>query len=61
MESLGYAEENEAKEHLATVDGGGDETGRFQLAAVGEIVTRQRKKERLPEGRVSPPPPPPAE
>ena len=60
MEPVGYAEEKEAKEHLATVDGGGDERGRFQLATVGEIVTRQRKMERLPEGRMPPSPLPPS-
>ena len=41
-------EEREAKEQLATVDGGGDEIGGFQLATVGETITRQRKMERLP-------------
>jgi len=38
----------EAKEQLATVNGGGDEGGRLQLATVGETVPRQRVMERLP-------------
>ena len=48
MEPTGEAEEREAKEQLATVNGGGDERGRPQLATVGESVTRQRGMERLP-------------
>jgi len=47
MESTGDAEEREAKEQLATVNGGGDGRGRLQPATVGETVTRKREIERL--------------
>jgi len=40
MEPTGEAEEREAKEQLVTVNGGGDERGRHQLATVGLTVTR---------------------
>ena len=42
------AEEREAKEQLATVSEGRDERGRFQPAAVGETVIRQRGMKGLP-------------
>ena len=37
----GDDEEREAREQLATVNGGRDERGRLQLATVGGTVTRQ--------------------
>ena len=48
MELARDAEERKDKEQLATVNGGGDEGGKLQLATVGETVTRQRGMERLP-------------
>ena len=35
MEPAEEAEEREAKQQMATVNGGGDEVGRLQLATVG--------------------------
>jgi len=54
MESAGEAEESKAKEELATVNGGGDEKGRLQLATVEDTVTRQRDIERLSQGPMTP-------
>ena len=48
MEHTGEAEKRKRKERLVTVNGGGDEGGRLQLATVGKTVTRQREMERLP-------------
>ena len=48
MEPTGKAGEWEAKEQLATVNGGGDGGGRLQLETVtGETVTRQRGIKKL--------------
>ena len=43
------AKEREAKDQLVTVNGGGDERDRPQVATVGESVARQRGMERLPQ------------
>lgn len=45
MEPSGDAEEREAKEQLATVDGGWDERGGFQLATSGETVSHKSEKD----------------
>ena len=44
----GEAAEREAKEQLATVNGGGEEVGRHQLETDSETFTRQRGVERRP-------------
>jgi len=49
MEPTAEAEQREANEQLATVNGGGDERSRLQLATVKETVTIQRGMERLPQ------------
>ena len=48
LEPIGDAKEREGKEQLATINEGGDERGRLQLATVGLTVTRQRVMDRLP-------------